>query len=888
MSAKRIWTLAAAAVTLFICYKLITARSERAWPSSARSDEFEVVQGGVARSRRWRLTFPAFLRLAFWSGVIAGILLLSGLVGLSGTTTAGTSATATFTATEDTFLKDSRADRVYGQYVTLQADNYPSVKRILLRFHVAGIPETASLISATLRVFVVEASSESGEVHAVGGRWSEAITRWSNAPAVGVKIADLTDPAMVGTWREADVTSAVTGNGDVDFYIVTPSANGVDCQSTEGGPNPPTLVVQWSAAPSPTASTPTPTSTPRVTPTFTPTATSMPSPTSTPADPSFQPQPPITGAFFYPWFPNAWDQAGIYPYTNYTPLLGLYDSRDDAVIDQQLRLAASAHLEAFISSWWGQGHHTDMAFEHILGRSERPDSPYRNLRWAIYYEGESQGDPAVSQIVSDLQYLANNYFQHSGYLKVNGSPVVFVYADAADACGMADRWVQAKTQFGGNVYIVLKVFSGYKNCASQPGSWHQYAPAVAYDSQSPYSVTVSPGFWKVGEQPRLVRDSARFESDVQRMAGSSAFWQLVTAWNEWGEGTSVEAATEFGSTYLDTLCRNLPGSTACSSGPTPTPTPSTPTPTLTPTPTPTGGEFTFTASGDHGATGATTASLDMIAASGARFHLALGDMSYDDIVPESGWCDYLKSHLGQTFPFEVVVGNHEEDSRVDGFIRNFAACLPDRMGSVGDYSTEYYFDVNGLARFILIGAGHRVDGVSYDYPVGSPRYNWLASRISEAKQAGMWVIVGMHKACITAGNKPCEIGADLYNLLLDNRVDLILQAHDHDYQRFKQLTCAQVGAYAASCVADDGADGCYVRGAGAVTVITGTIGGGGLTSINTGDPEYGYVANWMGSNSPNAGRGFMKYTVSPTQIRAQFVGSTTSFSDSFAIGQSCP
>ncbi len=230
MLGNRIWTIAAIAVAIFIGYKLVVAHADRHRSLRRADDVVSFVSTTLPRRRRWRPTFPAFLRLTFWSGVIAGILLLSGLVGLSGTTTAGTSATATFTATEDTFLKDSRADRVYGQYVTLQADNYPSVKRILVRFRVSGIPRGASVISATLRMFVVDPSGETGEVHAVGGGWSEAATTWSSAPAVGVKIADITDPAQVGTWREADVTAAVTGNGDVDFYIVTPHNDGVEAR----------------------------------------------------------------------------------------------------------------------------------------------------------------------------------------------------------------------------------------------------------------------------------------------------------------------------------------------------------------------------------------------------------------------------------------------------------------------------------------------------------------------------------------------------------------------------------------------------------------------------------------------------------------------------------
>jgi hypothetical protein len=320
-----------------------------------------------------------------------------------------------------------------------------------------------------------------------------------------------------------------------------------------------------------------------------------PTPTATASSGSFQPQPPIQAAFFYPWFPKAWTQGSIYPYTNYTPSLGFYDSTDDAVIDEQLRLAQGAHIDAFIASWWGQDTTTDLAFLYILGRSQRSDSPYPDLRWAIYYEQEGQGDPTVAQILADLQYLQVKAFTQPGYLKVGGKPVVFVYASGTDGSDMASRWAQAKAQFGGNVYVVLKVYSGYKSDPNQPDAWHQSAPAVAYDSQLPYSVAVSPGFWKVGELPRLLRDPTTFETNVQRMVTSGAFWQLITTWNEWGEGTSVEPAAEFGTTYLDILCRSLPGSAACGAGggtPTPTTTPttrpvSTGTPTETPTPTPT-------------------------------------------------------------------------------------------------------------------------------------------------------------------------------------------------------------------------------------------------------------------------------------------------------------
>ena len=110
-----------------------------------------------------------------------------------------------------------------------------------------------------------------------------------------------------------------------------------------------------------------------------------------------------------------------------------------------------------------------------------------------------------------------------------------------------------------SLYIVLKVYPGYGSDPNQPDSWHQYAPAVGYDAQAPYSVAVSPGFWLKGQPVRLVRDAVRFESDVKRMVATNANWQLVTTWSEWGEGTIVEPRPEFGYTYVDILCRNLPG-----------------------------------------------------------------------------------------------------------------------------------------------------------------------------------------------------------------------------------------------------------------------------------------------------------------------------------------
>ena len=115
---------------------------------------------------------------------------------------------------------------------------------------------------------------------------------------------------------------------------------------------------------------------------------------------------------------------------------------------------------------------------------------------------------------------------------------------------------------GGRWYVVLKVFLGYTACANQPDAWHQHAPAQPASVHLPHSYNISPGLWRADEPaPRLARDPARWRQNVQAMVASRARWQLVTSFNEWGEGTAVENAQEWRSgsgygVYIDAARRS--------------------------------------------------------------------------------------------------------------------------------------------------------------------------------------------------------------------------------------------------------------------------------------------------------------------------------------------
>jgi len=260
---------------------------------------------------------------------------------------------------------------------------------------------------------------------------------------------------------------------------------------------------------------------------------------------------PARAAFYYPWYPGTWTVNGAS--THLDPKLGYYNSSDKAIVDQHIAWLNRAKIRVGIASWWGAGTHSESTrIPLLLSRTQRLRS---RLKWTVYYEEEGYGDPTVSEIQTDLAYLSR-YAANKHWAVVHGKPVIFVYGNANDGCGTVDRWKQAARGW----YVVLKVFHRYRSCPSQPEAWHQYSPAVAENDQPGYSFSISPGFWRADQsKPVLNRDPARWKRDVKDMVASREPWQLVTTFNEWGEGTEIEDATEYGSTYRTTLARTPSG-----------------------------------------------------------------------------------------------------------------------------------------------------------------------------------------------------------------------------------------------------------------------------------------------------------------------------------------
>jgi hypothetical protein len=750
----------------------------------------------------------------------------------------GATKTLTFGATVDTTVRADKPARSYGSLTTLTSDNSP-VTNGLLRFTVSGVG-TDVVTAATLRLYVTNASPSGGSVSRVASQtWPENVT-WNQAPAADAIPLATIGKATVNTWAQFNVRPLITGDGTYSVKLTSTNADGVDFASREGtSTQRPQLVV-----------------------------TTTPPPDTTP------------------------------------PTISITAPTDGSTVSDQVSLAATAGDASGVTS-------VSFSVDGTL-LSTDTTAPYA-ATWDS--KAASNGSHSISATARDP---AGNVGTATpiGVTVANvvdtTPPSVSVTAPAEDATVSGQTQLEATasddTGVASVTFFVDGTSVGTDAGAPYAVTWDTTTAtndphtitATAVDAatnagtSSDVHVTVDNGSDTTPPTPPgNLTATANNATKVTLSWTASADASGIASYEVRRDGTVI--ATEPSPGYVDTGLTpgtayvyevraidgaDIPSDPASASVTTPT----------VPT------SFTFAAAGDHGANGKTALSFAALDASPAAFYLAVGDMDYDETPTDAAWCDYVHQQLptkGPSFPFEVVTGNHEDDFGPNGDIRNFAACLPDKLDATAEpgsqYGVNYFFDYPAgapLARFIMISPNLTVDGVDYEFKPGTTHYTWLANTIDAAHADGIpWVIVGFHFPCLTAGNYQCGTGPALTNLLVQKQVDLVLHGHEHTYQRGKQLaldptTCPSIAAagYNPACVADDGLDGLYPKGAGTVDVVSGTF-GRPLYNVSRTDPEAPYFTKLDGTT-----HGFTQYTVTADQLTAQFVRSDAgTFADAFTI-----
>jgi hypothetical protein len=496
-------------------------------------------------------------------------------------------------------------------------------------------------------------------------------------------------------------------------------------------------------------------------------------PAAAPAQPSF----PLRAAFYYPWYPESWRQRGYAHFTRYTPTLGFYDSANPNVIRRHVRAMLWGGIRAGISSWWGRGHRTDARLSTLMTVSAQMKARFW---WSLYYEPEGQGDPSSSRIHDDLVSIKTRFGARPNYLRVGKRFVVFVYSDPNDGCDMVRRWKEANTV---GAYLVMRVFNGYRSCTIQPDAWHQYAPATPTQGFPPDSFSISPEFSRVDEPaPRLQRDLTRWRASIRQMIDSHARFQLITTFNEWGEGTAVESAQAWQSAsgfgaFLDTLHANGAETPPAAAGKDPV----------------------IVAAGDiscdpgdgsfKGGAGTSEncrqgATSDLALSLNPDAVLTLGDHQYEDSTYDKFLRAFAPSWGRLKALIRPAIGNHEYiTADAAGYFQYFGA-------AAGDPTRGYYsYDLGGWHILSLNSECSHVGGCG----PGSTQEKWLLADL--AAHPSTCALAYWHEPRFSSGQHgDAQQMTTLWNDLVAAHVDVVLQGHNHDYERFEPLGATPSGA----------------------------------------------------------------------------------------------
>jgi Calcineurin-like phosphoesterase/Secretion system C-terminal sorting domain len=231
-----------------------------------------------------------------------------------------------------------------------------------------------------------------------------------------------------------------------------------------------------------------------------------------------------------------------------------------------------------------------------------------------------------------------------------------------------------------------------------------------------------------------------------------------------------------------------------------------------------------------------------------------------DIVSDAGvssqwddWFDAGASFLEKNLVLHAL-GNHDALS-IPTYLNNFE--LPKSTSGVN--GTELYYAVNyGEAVIISLDS---------EIPEDTDQYNWLIATL-QANQNKRWKIISFHKPFYTIGPHIGEMNdyfTTWWKAFDDYGVDLILNGHDHMYERAKPInrnisTTSPVQVYGSG--PDEGRCQIVCGGAGA-----------GLTNLSSG----WYIESFLRSHN------FCKFEVTHNTLCGRVYDETSIQIDSFCI-----
>jgi hypothetical protein len=287
-------------------------------------------------------------------------------------------------------------------------------------------------------------------------------------------------------------------------------------------------------------------------------------------------------AYYYIWFTKGWfnnteGNAGN-ALSDVHPILGTYDSHDPSVIEEHIKMAKRARIDAFAVSWWHdrpEGDRRDAILDLVFQKAAAHN-------FKITIDLEADGMP-VGAITDCLRYYLRRYRNHEAVLKVDGKPALLVWGsstyppeqwrqifDTLDKEGLQALYFtsgQLNPKYLGP-FSALELYTAvdvndkdlpavYQWCRRQVDIYNK----AHVDKPAQWHASIMPGFdereipgrkggaggagWKDRQQGSYYRMT--FDAALS----SNPDWIHITSFNELAEHTYIEPTKEFGWFYID-------------------------------------------------------------------------------------------------------------------------------------------------------------------------------------------------------------------------------------------------------------------------------------------------------------------------------------------------
>ena len=261
--------------------------------------------------------------------------------------------------------------------------------------------------------------------------------------------------------------------------------------------------------------------------------------------------------------------------SHYYPLIGPYDSRDEAVIEYHLLLMKYAGIDAVLVDWYGT--HNAYDYPANLRNSnaliDRLDDV--GIDFGIVYEEFTAGNAGTGEAAeieaaqADLLYMEQEYFSRDDYVRVDDRPLLLTFGPRHFQ--RASQWDEIFAPLTSGVAFLPLWNHDHRVGDEADGefSWIDFTPDLRelrgfYGRQDDLDVLVGsayPRFHDFYEEGGWGQSYGRVASDggetlrrTLELARDRGLTHLQLAtWNDFGEGTVLEPTVEDGFGFLETI-----------------------------------------------------------------------------------------------------------------------------------------------------------------------------------------------------------------------------------------------------------------------------------------------------------------------------------------------